>query len=141
MTTFYTDRALVTVNGLNYANNGNIKSIKFTSNYNTNFVPGMTSDKSAAGGVRGNGEHTITIEEFIQNSGGLIDWASFDFETNSVQVTISSASASYANPAPYNGQQFVFSGVFGGDEDVTFGGQGQEATRSFTFKACSRTMF
>ena len=139
-TTFYTDRASISLNGLPYSNTDNIKSVRFTANDNTNFSHGFSGNRTASGFTKGNSEHEVTIEEMIPNSGTLIDWSVYDYETNSVQITVSSSSSSYANPAEYNGASFIFSRVAYSNEDVGFSGQGSEATRSTTFKACDRSV-
>jgi hypothetical protein len=141
MATMYTDRALVTFNGVNIFPPGDMASFSVTTTGNAQFVNGMTTDGNASGAVKGNTTHTLRFTQYVQNNANTapIDFSIFDYESTSVQITISPSSKSYGEHT-YEGQQMVFSGVFYMDDEENAAGTGQSITRTFVFGATLRVI-
>lgn len=136
MATMYSDRVLVTFNGVNIFPPGDMASFSVTSTGNAQFVNGMTTDGNASGAVKGNNAHTLRFTQYVQNNATAapIDFSIFDYEANNVQITISPSSKSYGEHT-YEGKQMVFSGVFYMEEEYAGPGTGQSLTRTFVFGA------
>lgn len=138
MATMYTDRVLVTFNGVNIFPPGDLASFSINRTGSAQFVNGMTTTGNASGGVKGNNQATIRLTQYVQNNvaAAPIDFSIFDYETNNVQITIAASNLSFG-PHTYNGEQFVFSGVFYMSQEMTGAGAGQTVTRTYEFGAIS----
>jgi hypothetical protein len=136
MATMYTDRVLVTFNGVNIFPPGDMASFSITRTGNAAFVNGMTTSGNASGGVKGNTNNTLRFTQYVQNiaAAAPIDFSIFDYELNNVQITIAASSNSYGTHA-YNGETFVFSGVFYMEQEMAGAGTGQSVTRTYVFGA------
>lgn len=136
MAQMYTDRVLVTFNGVNIFPPGDMASFSITRTGNAQFVQGMTTTGNASGAVKGNNANTIKLTQYVQNNiaNAPIDFSTYDYETNNVTITIAASSNSYGEHT-YNGVTQVFSGVFYMEQDMTGAGQGQAVNRTYTFGA------
>ena len=136
MAQMYSDRVLVTFNGVNIFPPGDMASFSVTRTGNAQFVQGMTTDGNASGAVKGNNANTLKFTQYVQNNANQapIDFASFDYEANNVIISIAPSSKSYGEHT-YEGKTLVFSGVFFMEQDMTGAGQGQVITRNYTFGA------
>ena len=138
MSQMYSDRVLVTFNGVNIFPPGDLASFSVTRSGNAQFVQGMTTTGDASGAVKGNNTNVLRFTQYVQNNANAapIDFSSFDYEQNNVQITISPSSKSYGEHT-YEGKQMVFTGVFYMDQEINGAGQGQVITRAYTFGAIS----
>jgi len=140
MAQMYSDRVLVSFNGVNIFPPGDMASFSLKRMGNAAFVQGMTTDGNASGAVKGNNTITLDLTQYVQNdkTRAPIDFSKYDYEQNNVQITISSMSKSYGEH-DYEGQQIVLTGVFYMDTTTTGAGQGQVITNSYTFGAIIAT--
>lgn len=142
MSQMYTDRVLVTFNGVNIFPPGDMASFSITRTGNAQFVQGMTTNGNASGAVKGNNANTIKLTQYVQNNAAEapIDFSTYDYETNNVVITIAASSNSYGEHT-YNGVTQVFGGVFYMEQDMTGSGQGQVINRTYTFGAIDAAIF
>ena len=140
MSQMYSDRVLVSFNGVNIFPPGDLASFSLKRNGNATFVQGMTTDGNSSGAVKGNNTNTLDLTQYVQNNANQapIDFSQFDYEQNNVQITISPSSKSYGEHT-YEGKQIILTGVFYMDTTVTGAGQGQVITKAYTFGAITST--
>jgi hypothetical protein len=141
MTTMYSDRVLVTFNGVNIFPPGDMASFSTTLNANLRAVEGMTTTGNVPGFVKGNNEIVLNFTQFVQNNASQapIDFSQYDYESNNVQITIASSSKSYGEHI-YQGPTAVFSGVVLGDDSWTGSGPGNSMTKTYVFRAQTRVL-
>lgn len=136
MSTFYTDRAKVSVGGTDMSN---IVQVGYTEDAQVSPVDVMTPDHSIGGWVRGNSRFTVSITESITTRDGLIPFSQLDYELVNVAIVINSASGSYAPPGgggvPYSGPAVVLTGTAFLGQDWDYPGPGQPARRTLRFGA------
>ena len=96
MAGFYAERGFITLNGVPFTDQGNIKSVTVNINENLNDVPGMTTDHTTPGFTRGNTTITATIEMFIPNQGNTIpNFSALDYESNNYALVVAASSNAY----------------------------------------------
>jgi len=140
MAQMYTDRVLVSFNGVNIFPPGDLASFSIKRMGNAQFVQGMTTDGNPSGAVKGNNTTTLDLTHYVQNNKtqAPIDFSVYDYEQNNVQITISASSNSYGEHT-YDGQQIILTGVFYMDTTMTGSGQGQVVSQTYTFGAIIST--
>lgn len=134
---YNTERIALSINGIPYLNNGNLKSFRATAMTNGSFVNGMTTNGDMTSIIRGNYGYTLEIDEFIPNDQQPFDWVGFNFQSNQVQITTASCSNIYLGQ--FNGPGWTYSGVGPGDSEViSYPEAGNPATRTINLRATSR---
>ena len=142
MTTMYTDRLVLSMNGVPVIEPGDIFSVEITAEGNAQFVNGMTTSGNASGGVKGNNTYQVRVTQLLQNNknASSFNFAEFDYETNNAELTFVASSLSYGPNHVYNGKLITLSGVFYMNSVVSFAGQGQAATTTYVFGAINQVI-
>lgn len=135
MTTFYSDRQAVSINGAPYPGNANILSTTITLDPNVSVVDGMTSNSNVSGFTKGNNRISFSMTEAIPNTDSTFNWSSLDYESNDVQLNFFSSSNSYLSPRPYQGQQILLTGIVWAGLGNSFSGPGKEGQITNNFYA------
>lgn len=140
MAQMYSDRILVSFNGVNIWPPGDMASFTLTRSGNAQFVQGMTTTGDASGFVKGNNANTLRLTQYMQNNvnNAPIDFSAYDYEATNVIITISPSSKSYGEHT-YEGLQIVLTGCVYFEQDMAGSGQGQVISRTYTFGALTAT--
>lgn len=145
MTTFYSDRAELRLNGALVS--VNILSASYTEDEAVSPVQTMTPDHTIGGFVRGNTLLTSEFEEALDQSGAgyIPDWSGIQWDAGTFILSMSQASASYVAPGgtgvPYNGPTVVLVGVVYMGSTGSNPGPGSAATRTVRFGAVRKQAF
>lgn len=134
MAGFYAERGFITLNGVPFTDQGNIKSVIVNINENLTDVPGMTTDHSTPGFTRGNTTVSAVVEMFIPNQGNTIpNFSALDYETNSYALVVVASSGAYNGK--YAGKTYILNNIAYDGGSGGFAGIGQVGTITANFKA------
>lgn len=132
MAGFYAERGFITLNGVPFTDQGNIKSVVVNVNENLSDVPGMTTDHSTPGFTRGNTTINCTVEIFIPNQGNTIpNFSALDYESNSFALVVVASSNAYNGK--YAGKTYILNNIAYDGGSGGFAGVGQVGTTTVNF--------
>lgn len=136
MASFFADRGFITLNGVPFTDQGNIKSVMVNINENLSDVPGMTTDRSTPGFIRGNTTVSATVEIFIPNQGNTVpNFSALDYEANNFALVLVASSGAYNGK--YAGKTYILNNIAYDGGSSGFSGVGQAGTITSNFKAQS----
>lgn len=121
----YADRAFISINSKQITD---VQSASLRQTLNSRIVPSMTDDGFNRGHVQGNRDIDLTATIAVRNALAHPKLEDIDYENNDVQMTFICGD-----------DQYVATGLFLKDKDLSAGGVGDEVKATFNFGAARVT--